>query len=54
MAFALGAKEVELVGFSTEDVGRWSGVTDKKRKLIKLKWMSKVLQILSMRVDDEE
>ena len=54
VAFALGAKEVELVGFSTKDVGKWSGVTDKKRKLIKLSWMDKVLQILSLRVDDEE
>ena len=54
VAFALGATEVELIGFSTDDVGQWSGVTDEKRKLIKLKWMSKVLQILSLRVDDEE
>ena len=54
IAFALGATEVELVGFSINDVGQWSGVTDEKRKLIKLKWMNKVLQILSMRVDDEE
>lgn len=50
IAFALGASEVELVGFSTDDVGQWSGVTDKKRKLIKLQWMSKVLDILSLRV----
>ena len=50
IAFALGANEVELVGFSTDDVGQWSGVTDKKRKLIKLQWMSKVLDILSLRV----
>ena len=54
IAFALGATEVELVGFSINDVGQWSGVTDEKRKLIKLKWMNRVLQILSMRVDDEE
>ena len=54
IAFALGATEVELVGFSINDVGQWSGVTDEKRKLIKLKWMNIVLQILSMRVDDEE
>ena len=49
IAFALGATEVELVGFSTDDVGQWSGVTDKKRKLIKLQWMSRVLNILSLR-----
>ena len=54
IAFALGATEVELIGFSTDDVGQWSGVTDEKRKLIKLKWMSKVLKILSLRVDNEE
>jgi len=54
IAFALGATEVELIGFSTDDVGQWSGVTDEKRKLIKLKWMSRVLQILSLRVDNEE
>ncbi|MGB2451739.1 MAG: hypothetical protein ACPIB8_02155 [Candidatus Poseidoniaceae archaeon] len=50
IAFALGASEVELVGFSTDDVGQWSGVTDKKRKLIKLQWMNRVLDILSLRV----
>ena len=50
IAFALGATEIELVGFSTDDVGQWSGVTDKKRKLIKLQWMSRVLNILSLRV----
>jgi len=54
IAFALGATEVELIGFSTDDVGQWSGVTDEKRKLIKLKWMSRVLQILSLRVNNEE
>ena len=54
IALALGATDVDLVGFSTRDVGQWSGVTDKKRKLIKLKWMNKVLNILSLRAQDEE
>lgn len=54
VAFALGATEVDLIGFSTNDVGQWSGVTDKKRKLIKLKWMNKVLEILSLRVENEK
>ena len=54
IAFALGATEVELIGFSTKNVGQWSGVTDEKRKLIKLEWMSRVLNILSLRVEDEE
>ena len=50
IAFALGANEVELVGFTTSEVGAWSGITDEKRKLIKLKWMNKVLRLLSMEV----
>ena len=50
IAFALGAEEVELIGFSSNEVGSWSGVTDEKRKLIKLKWMSKVLRLLSLEV----
>ncbi len=51
IAFALGAEEVELIGFSTNEVGPWSGVTDEKRKLIKLKWMNKVLRLLSLEAD---
>ena len=50
IAFALGASEVKLVGFSTDEVGQWSGVTDEKRKIIKLQWMNKVLNILSLGV----
>jgi uncharacterized Rossmann fold enzyme len=46
IAYALGATSVELVGFSTQEVGPWSGVTDTKRKLMKLVWMNKVIQIL--------
>jgi hypothetical protein len=50
IAFALGADEVELVGFSIDEVGIWSGVTDKKRKLMKLKWMNRVLKLLSLEI----
>jgi uncharacterized Rossmann fold enzyme len=50
IAFALGAEEVELAGFSIDEVGVWSGVTDKKRKLMKLKWMNKVLKLLSLEI----
>jgi uncharacterized Rossmann fold enzyme len=53
IAFALGADEVELVGFSIDEVGIWSGVTDKKRKLMKLKWMNKVLKLLSLEISHE-
>ncbi len=52
IAFALGAKEVELVGFTTSEVGPWSGTTDEKRKLIKLKWMNEVLKLLSLGVNE--
>ena len=50
IALALGATEIELIGFSTDEVGAWSGATDEKRKLIKLKWMNKVLSLLSLEV----
>ena len=50
IAFALGAEEVELAGFSIDEVGVWSGVTDKKRKLMKLKWMDRVLKLLSLEI----
>ena len=53
VALALGAKEIELVGFSIDEVGIWSGVTDKKRKLMKLKWMNKVLKLLSLEISHE-
>ena len=51
IAFALGAEEVELAGFSIDEVGVWSGVTDKKRKLMKLKWMNNVLKLLSLEIE---
>jgi uncharacterized Rossmann fold enzyme len=51
IAFALGADAVELVGFSTDDVGKWSGVTDVARKLTKLTWMKHILGILSLEVE---
>jgi len=52
IALALGASEIELVGFSVKEVGAWSGVTDEKRKLIKLKWMSRVLEMLYLEADE--
>jgi len=51
IAFALGADAVELIGFSTGDVGKWSGVTDVKRKLTKLTWMKRILAILGLEVE---
>ena len=51
IALALGATEIELVGFSIGEVGAWSAITDEKRKLMKLKWMNRVLKLLSMEID---
>lgn len=51
IAFALGADAVELIGFSTGDVGKWSGVTDVERKLTKLTWMKHILAILGLEVE---
>ena len=53
VALSLGAEKIELVGFSTQEVGPWSGNTDKKRKLIMLKWMMTVLNELGLEVFDE-
>ncbi|HIF45426.1 MAG TPA: hypothetical protein EYQ73_01330 [Candidatus Poseidoniales archaeon] len=50
IAFALGAKEVELVGFDTKKVGQWSGNTNPEGKIIKLQWMERVLSILGLEV----
>ena len=51
IALALGATEIELVGFSIGEVGAWSAITDEKRKLMKLKWMNRVLKLLFMEID---
>ncbi len=48
LALAYGAPpaSIELIGFKTDDVGKWSGVTDKSLKLKKLQWMEKIIQNL--------
>ena len=50
IALALGAENLELVGFSTDEVGKWSGHTEEKNKLIKLQWMKEVIDLLGMEV----
>lgn len=44
----LGAnvEDIQLLGFRSDKVGRWTGVTDERRKLRKLKWMDAILAIL--------
>jgi len=38
--------KIRLIGFRSDKIGRWTGVTDPVRKLRKLKWMDAVLDIL--------
>ena len=38
--------KIRLIGFRSDKVGRWTGITDPVRKLRKLKWMEAVLDIL--------
>ena len=50
LALALGVRvqDITLIGFSTAKVGRWSGQTNPERKLEKLDWMLKVLEIIGL------
>ena len=50
LALALGVnlQDITLVGFSTTKVGKWSGQTNPERKLEKLDWMLKVLEIIGL------
>lgn len=38
--------KMELIGYADDHLGRWSGATDPERKLAKLSWMVKVLDIV--------
>ncbi len=50
LAISLGvAKEdISLIGFSTTKIGKWSGQTNPARKLEKLAWMLRALQIIGL------
>ena len=50
IALALGAENIELVGFSTDDIGPWSGTTNQIQKIKILKWMQKVLSLIDIEV----
>jgi uncharacterized Rossmann fold enzyme len=45
-ACGIPANKVRLIGFRSDEIGRWTGITDPVRKLRKLKWMEAVLDIL--------
>ena len=38
--------KITLLGFRSDAIGRWTGITDPAFKLRKLKWMDEVLQLL--------
>tara|TARA_B100001996_G_scaffold17496_1_gene14391 strand:- start:1479 stop:2210 length:732 start_codon:yes stop_codon:yes gene_type:complete len=52
VCFALWAgvakDKIELVGFSTQKVGVWSGATNPETKMKKLSWMKKILSFLNL------
>ena len=50
LALGLGvAKDnISLIGFSTTKIGKWSGQTNPTRKLEKLAWMLRALQIIGL------
>lgn len=50
MALSLGVPKdrITLIGFSTDKVGQWSGQTSVERKLEKLDWMLRILQMLGL------
>ena len=50
IALALGAENIELIGFSADEVGPWSGTTNQIQKIKKLKWMQRVLSLIDIEV----
>jgi hypothetical protein len=45
-ACGIPINKIRLIGFRSDKIGRWTGITDPVRKLRKLKWMEAVLDIL--------
>ena len=52
LCFAIWAgvksENIELIGFSTKKIGKWSGVTDQNKKLKKLLWMEKIVSMFKL------
>ena len=50
IAISLGiqVERITMLGTNTKKVGRWSGTTEKEKKLVKLKWMETILQELGI------
>jgi len=53
----VNSANIQLVGYSTDHLGRWSGTTNKEQKLEKLQWMQRILSMLQLSSnghDDDE
>lgn len=50
IAISLGipVERIAMLGTNTNEVGRWSGTTEKEKKLVKLQWMGRILQALGL------
>ena len=50
IALSLGipVERITMLGTNTEKVGRWSGTTEKEKKLVKLQWMETILKALDI------
>lgn len=46
LSLGVQPEKIELVGFSLNHVGQWSGVTDIPKKLQKLQWMQRIVSKL--------
>ena len=43
-------EQIHLRGFRTDSIGRWTGQTNPERKMRKLEWMSRVLDIAGVKM----
>ena len=50
LAIGLGVKSenITLIGFSTGQIGKWSGNTDIEQKLVKLEWMYRIIEMVGL------
>ena len=50
MSQNVSSNQIRLRGFQTHSIGRWTGRTNPERKMRKLEWMSRVLDIAGVRM----
>ena len=51
MSLGIPIERITMLGTNTNKVGRWSGTTEKEKKLVKLQWMKTILQALEFTTD---